>query len=386
MGLPAINIIHFHNGSGGGVLSVIRNLLAFTQNGRLKNHVIFTINKDQIKDFVQPELIGTESVQVFYYSAKWNFHYTCKKLAKLLPDEKSIIIAHDWLELGMASNLGLQNPVVQFVHGDYDYYYGLAQKNEAAIDDFICISPVIYKNLLVKLPARNDSIHKCYFPIPEIQYYFSENDNLHIFYAVRDLEDTNKNFALLPAIDKILDDAGVNINWTIVGKVDKNIETFKQLCTLKNYEHFPFLTNADLIASMCKMNVFVLPSFKEGFPVTLVESMQAGLVPLVTNWNNATTDLLIDNGNGFYLDPNNAAAYAEKIKFLHANRNILKLFSEQASAKAKELFDPIENTKKIEEIFIKSSKILKLKKQRTRVYGSRLDQPLIPNFIVKHLR
>ena len=101
-------------------MSVIRNLLRFSKNPSIENHVIFTINKDVKPVYTVEHLEGANSQQIFYYSSKWNFYYTCRQLAKLLPDDKAIVVAHDWLELGMMSNLGLQNPVVQFVHGAYD--------------------------------------------------------------------------------------------------------------------------------------------------------------------------------------------------------------------------------------------------------------------------
>ena len=111
-----IKIFHFHNGTGGGVLSVIRNLIAFQQNADIESHVIFTINTDEIKNFKMPLLKGVESSQVFYYNSQWNFYHTTRQLAKLLIDRDCILIAHDWLELGMVSNLGLNNPVVHVLH------------------------------------------------------------------------------------------------------------------------------------------------------------------------------------------------------------------------------------------------------------------------------
>ena len=50
--------------------------------------------------------------------------------------------------------LGLKNPVVHILHGDFDYYYELAQKNQDVIDAFICISPTIYKKLNQVLEKR----------------------------------------------------------------------------------------------------------------------------------------------------------------------------------------------------------------------------------------
>ena len=120
-----MKVYHFHNGSGGGVFSVIKNLLEFSQSPDIENHVIYTINKLNQPSYTIGNLKGAASEQIFYYSPKWNFFHTCKLLAKLLPDEKVIIVAHDWLELGLVSNLGLQNKVVMFLHGDYNYYYQL---------------------------------------------------------------------------------------------------------------------------------------------------------------------------------------------------------------------------------------------------------------------
>jgi hypothetical protein len=111
-----LKIVHFHNGSGGGILSVIRNLLAYRQHPDIENHVIYTINIEQIHDYKINHLVGAASERVFYYSPKWNFYFTCRQLAKLLPDDEALMVAHDWLELAMISNLGLNYPVVQFIN------------------------------------------------------------------------------------------------------------------------------------------------------------------------------------------------------------------------------------------------------------------------------
>ena len=379
-------VVHFHNGTGGGVLSVIRNVLKYKQHPQIENHVIYTINKDILKNYDLPFLEGAASEQIFYYSANWNFYYTCIQLAKLLPDNKAVIVAHDWLELGMVSNLGLKNPVVQFVHGDYDYYYSLAKKNEAGVDGFICISPVIYTNLVRILPSRKNAIHQLFFPIPEIARAVFSDDSINVFYAVRDLEDENKNFALLPTIDSILNRQRIHVHWTIVGKVNTNSETYKKLCLLKKYNHYQYLTNERLIALLSEMNMFVLPSHKEGFPVSLVEAMKAGLVPLVTNWNNATSDLLVNGENGFYLAPEDSNGYAEKIKYFIENRNRFYTFSEKASAKATSLFHPCENSKRIEKVLILCSLRNDIVREPKKVYGSRLDQKWMPNSFVFSIR
>ena len=64
--MDKIKVYHFHNGSGGGVLSVIRNLLQFSANASVENHVIYTINKDVVKQYPVNGLKGAASEQVFY--------------------------------------------------------------------------------------------------------------------------------------------------------------------------------------------------------------------------------------------------------------------------------------------------------------------------------
>ncbi len=95
--LQKIKVYHFHNGGGGGVLSVIRNILKYSAEADIENHIIHTINKDIDHPFTIDKMEGAVSENIFYYSPKWNFYYTCKQLAKLLPNDKAIIIAHDWL-------------------------------------------------------------------------------------------------------------------------------------------------------------------------------------------------------------------------------------------------------------------------------------------------
>lgn len=183
--MDKLNIVHFANGSGGGVFSVIQNLLQFSSNPGIQNHVIFTINKKQFPNFKVPEIIGAKSIQVLYFSPTWNFYYTCKQLAKLLPGGKAVIVAHDWLELGMASNLGLQNPVVQVVHGDYDYYYELAETHSGIINKYVTVAENIKTKLVSRIPDRKKDIEYLRFPVPGGLARVEEENRCNIIFIGR---------------------------------------------------------------------------------------------------------------------------------------------------------------------------------------------------------
>lgn len=382
--MVAIKVYHFHNGSGGGVLSVIKNLVKFSRNASIENHIIYCINKKEKSSYVPDDMEGVNSQQVFYYDAKNNFYYTCRQLAKLLPDDSAIIAAHDWLELGMANNLGLQNPVVHFVHGDSNYYYALAKKNSAAADVFVCISPVIFRSVKKMLPGA--AVYNLKFPVPDIARGTGGNEYLKIIYFVRDLTEEGKQFDVVVKIATLLT-SEKKIFFTIAG-ASLSPETFKAVWPAAGADNILFLgsqTNEQMIQHLQQQDIFLLPSVSEGLPVSLVEAMKAGLVPLVTNWKNATEELLTDGENGFYIEPGNAEKYAERILTLHQKRNMLHEMSEKASLKANELFNPYTNTEKIEAVYESVSAAAK-KKIPIKIYGSRLDNPLFPNFLVRLLR
>jgi|SRR6185437_12730217 len=384
--LKKIKVFHFYNGTGGGVLSVIKNLLKYSENPAIENHVIFTINKNLLPGYEMPLLEGAATQQLFYFSRNWNFYYTCKQLAKLLPDDKSVVIAHDWLELGMVSNLGLQNPVIHFLHGDFDYYYDLAKKHGQSIDQFIAISPVIYDTLCRLLPDRKADINYCRFPVPVAQPVNKENKILKIIYCVRSLVEERKQFKLLPLINEKLISENLKIDWTIVGAGMEPQQVENLMKQQIGISFFSSLTNEEVIELLPQHDIFILPSLNEGFPVAVVEAMKAGLVPLVTNWDGATEELIVERETGFYFAAGDADGYVAIISLLNSDRKLLHQIAANAIKKANELFDPFTNTKAIEEVIFKAySKDKKIKKP-FKVYGSRLDREWLPNLITKTIR
>jgi len=380
--LDKIRVYHFNNGNGGGVLSVISNLLAYKQHEEIENHVIYTINRDRFKEFEVPGLVGAASEQVFNYSPKWNFYHTCKQLARLLPDEKTLIVAHDWLELGMVSNLGLQNPVVQFLHGAYDYYYNLAKAHSLSVSKFITVSQNIQDKLQEVLQERTKDIYYLRFPIrPVLATKILTKSNSIIFIGRLSKQ---KGYHLLPSIAKKVVERLPGLKWHIVGEAlhgiddvhwDENIE-------VNFYGNIP---NEQVLQLLDNMKCFILPSIAEGMPVSLIEAMKAGVVPLVNDLVGGIQEIMNNGETGYKIVGNEINVYAEKIIELFTDVEKWESMSRQCKVKANGLFDPLNNTNAIEECFLTARGEVK-KNKPTRVYGSRLDQPWIPNSIVKMIR
>ena len=381
--MAKFTVYHFHNGSGGGVLSVIKNLLKYSNNHAIENHIIYTINKEQTSTFFIPALEGAASEQVFYYSPNWNFYHTCRQLAKLLPDDRAIIVAHNWLELGMVSNLGLQNPVVCFLHGDYDYYYQLAKKHEHSVDQFICVAQNIERKLLSLLPSRSESITYLRFPVAKGIPKQVSQYNCPIIFIGRLTEE--KGYPLLPIIAKALRQKNIDTVWHIVGST---VNTKDDVVWDKHIDvHFyNDISNEQVLALLAQMKIIILPFLAEGMPVAVIEAMKAGVIPLVNNIGGGIQELVVDGETGYKINHNEIADYIEKIILLIDNKNLAEKIKIKCIEKANAMFEPMNNTKRIESVF--ESTILSSKeiKYASKIYGSRLDQLFFPNFLIYTLR
>ena len=382
--MDKIKVYHFHNGSGGGVLSVIKNLLQFSSNPLIENHIIYAINKDEVENYPVDNLKGAVSEKVFYYSSSWNFYYTCTQLSKLLPGENAVIVTHDWLELGMVSNLGLQNPVVAFLHGDYDYYYQLAQLHQAAADKFIVIANDMAVKLKAMMPERKNDICYLRFPVPSVDCNESERQADNIIFIGRLTKE--KGYSLLPVIDDLLRKKNIFLNWYVVGEKKSDNNNEAEWETNSHVRLYGKMNNEEVLLLLKKMKYFILPSLNEGMPVTLIEAMKAGVIPLVNNIDGGIQELVTDAVTGFKISNNEPAGYADCISKLSEDKNLSVSISGTCIAAANKLFDPWQNTQFIENEICKTFLASRKNKKAKKIYGSRLDQKWMPNIITKSAR
>lgn len=306
-------------------------------------------------------------------------------LSKKIPDKSCILIANDWLELGMISMLGLQNPVIQILHGNYPYYYELAVKHQQNIDFFLPVSSVIKKKLQKTLPDVSDRIYDFRFPIPRIESNKVDHHDFNAIFFVRDVSDVNKQYFKIPVIGKHLFKKGVKVKWHIVGDGISDITLDKAWAGSKEVKFYGLLSNIDLIKLLLICDVMILPSLKEGFPVSVVEAMKCGVIPLITDWDGVTEGLVIENKTGFLFDKDDVEGYVTKIEMLYNDRARLQQMQKIARDVSEAIFHPEKSAEEFEQIVSKASSFNRCKIPY-RVYGSRLDQKWIPNIVTKFLR
>lgn len=78
------------------------------------------------------------------------------------------------------------------------------------------------------------------------------------------------------------------------------------------------LTHAETRARLAEADVFVLPSFAEGIPVSIMEAMAIQLA-CVSTWTAGIPELITDNVDGLLVPPGSAHALADALELLFAD-------------------------------------------------------------------
>jgi len=122
----------------------------------------------------------------------------------------------------------------------------------------------------------------------------------------------------------------------------KEEKAMKQFCHIKRLGKFVKFTghlfNEVLINVFLSSDIFILPTYSEGFPLVILEAMAAGL-PVISTPIRAIPDIIEDGVNGFLIEPRNPAALAEKIIQLIEDKTLLKTMGENNKKKVKEKYD-----------------------------------------------
>jgi len=84
--------------------------------------------------------------------------------------------------------------------------------------------------------------------------------------------------------------------------------------------------------------IYLLPSYDEGLPVSVLEAMAAGL-PVITTPVGGVPDIVEDGINGFFVQPGDISAMKDRLLLLLSRRDIREKFGRANKSKAKGMFD-----------------------------------------------
>lgn len=137
--------------------------------------------------------------------------------------------------------------------------------------------------------------------------------------TVSNFYETKGHSYLIKALMKLYDE-GYDFYTVFAGEGPK-FEESKKLC--KAYSKISFLGyRTDNLDIMNAMDIFVLPSVKEGMPYVVLEAMSLGKPVLCTKVG-ALTDIISNEKNGFIVNPESEEELYNALKKIFNNKKIL---------------------------------------------------------------
>src|SRR5262245_44953933 len=133
-------------------------------------------------------------------------------------------------------------------------------------------------------------------------------------------------------------------------------------------------------------DVLVMPCRIEGLPVALLESGAAGVVPVISNLPSGIPEVVENGVTGFRPEPGDIRGFVDAIAAIHADRERMESMSAAVRSLVAGRYDARVCTGRYQDYYARVMARRKPWAPRRLPYGSRLDQPWIPNAVTRFVR
>lgn len=232
---------------------------------------------------------------------------------------------------------------VGIIHSDDVKVYRLVTRYRQWLDAFVGVSSHIVEQLGAIPEIASMEMHclTCGVGIPSDQptRFLQSDDLMRIIYLGR-LDHDAKRVRIFPDILKTLAASGVPFHWSIVGDgpergfLEKEMTSSHAGQTIKltgrvAYERIPELLQSH--------HILLLTSDYEGLPLSLLEAMACGLVPVVSDLPSGIREV-VDTSNGILVPVNDIEGYSRGILHLLGHREEWCAKSDAARARVQAEF------------------------------------------------
>lgn len=377
-------LIFFSEYKIGGVQNYYYNLIANDPDNDFSKLWIF-VNNENSDDARLPEKYNDICDQVIFSYNNGEVLENAKRLSNYISNKPGIVMTNHPIELISLHRFRRNNKTIIHVCHD-ELYLKFAKDFEFLIDVFIAHNICFYHELRKIMPdnRRKDIYYLPYgVTVPDLTRKPNTSDPLKIAFIAR--LDKKKGIFDLPQINDILSKDDIEVEWRVIGSGPEKDKLRNLLKDKPNFSFYsPDTTNEVLmLASQC--DVFILPSYLDGLPVALLEAMSVGLVPVISRFNEGI-DAVVEKSDGFIVAVGDNKAFAEKIKFLHFNRNVLETLSVASKNKVRNKYEIKSKVQGYYQLFKQFKELKKPIKRKWIKYDGVLDYPFIPATLRKLIR
>lgn len=137
------------------------------------------------------------------------------------------------------------------------------------------------------------------------------------------------------------------------GEVDQCRALAQQLGVERDVQFLGWVGSDQRDALLSEADIFVLPSFNEGLPMSLLEAMAAG-VPVVTTRVGGIPDLVTDGHNGLLVEPGDVQALAQALVRLGQDPQARRAMAERAFAHVADHYSEAVNVPRLEQLYARA--------------------------------
>lgn len=109
-----------------------------------------------------------------------------------------------------------------------------------------------------------------------------------------------------------------------------DLDLFKEYARRHNISNVTFYGRQESMSFFKKASIFLMPSIREGWPMTLMEAMQMGVVPVAFDSFGAVREIIANGETGFLIKPFDEDAFADRVLELIKNKQLRESMAEKA--------------------------------------------------------
>ncbi|HUR12749.1 MAG TPA: glycosyltransferase family 4 protein [Flavitalea sp.] len=368
----------------GGVASFNRNLINHTSLSSACKVKVILIKPEEDKRTPFTDKMRGEVIHFNFSSLENQFH-VLHRLYALIGNENGCIITDNALVLNAVSLFGKTKRLIYLVH---DYFYVNAALSFANLIDAAVAHSTFFRDVLLAAAVTEYQTKAFFLPygveLPSVAWQKQRaGETLRLIFLGRLVEE--KGVLLLKQIDENLRATGTQAEWTIMGTGPLLAQLKESWSNTDAVKFVQAKDGAEVYKTLEEHDVLVFPSQFEGTPVSIMEAISRGVVPVVSDLPGGTRDMVTD-GIGFLCGTRNVEEYANAIRILDQNRQELHLLQQGCLRKARESYDIRKASDAYFTFFFNQMKTPLKTNNGSPIHLSRLDSRYLPNSFVRAFR
>jgi glycosyltransferase involved in cell wall biosynthesis len=212
--------------------------------------------------------------------------------------------------------------ILGVVHSDSTWHYDQLARLGASWDVVVAVSATIERQARIVDPSLASRLHVIPYGVP-VAGRLPERPRdpsapLRVLYAGRVVQLQKRVFDL-PHVVAEVEARGVPIELTVMGE-GPEMQEFRTRCAAHiargSIRVWGPQSNGAVLAALAEQDVAIMTSEFEGLPLSLLEAMGQGCVPVFTDTRSGIPEIIVDGVNGYRVPVGAIGLFAERLEEL----------------------------------------------------------------------